>query len=108
MNDRAEVRSRALRVAEKIARLFLEEYSSGEYADELSTDRVTFFYYNTDFEAGLNNALFWELKRLDLWQRISNKDWDDAVKLSMETAYKEYVSSQESQDNDSPYSVDIN
>ena len=105
MNDESEVRSRTLKVAEKVAMSFLGEYCSGPYADELSTDRVTFFYYNTDFEAGLNNALFWELKRLDLWQRISNKDWDDAVKLSMETAYKEYVSSQ---GNDSTYSVDIN
>ena len=105
MNDKSEVRSMALKVAEQIAMSFLGEYSRGPYAEELSTDRVIFFYYNTDFEAGLNNALFWELKRLDLWQRISNKDWDDAVKLSMETAYKEYVSSQ---GRASTYSVDIN
>lgn len=42
-------------------------------------------------EAGLNNALFWELKRLGLWKKITNKDWDDAVKLSMKRAYKELV-----------------
>ncbi len=70
----------------------LDEYRNGPYANELSTDRERFFYFTRDFEAGLNNALFWELKRLGLWQRIRNRDWDNAVKLSMERAYEYLVS----------------
>lgn len=69
-DDYNEVRTLAMNTAKKVALSFLEEYSKGPYANELSTDRINFFYYNTDFEAGLNNALFWEFKRLDLWQNI--------------------------------------
>lgn len=97
LSKKSEVRQRALKTAEKVARSFLEEYRSGPYANELSTDRVKFFYYTTDFEAGLNNALFWEFKRLELWQEITDDDWDDVVKLSMEQAY-EYLVVLESQD----------
>lgn len=97
MRKKSEMRRRALKVAEKIAKSFLEEYRNGPYAEELSTDRVRFFYFTRDFEAGLNNALFWELKRLGLWQKIRNRDWDDALKLSMERAY-EYLVALESQD----------
>ena len=97
MRKKSELRHRALKAAEKIAKSFLEEYRNGPYAKELSTDRVRFFYFTRDFEAGLNNALFWEFKRLGLWQRIRNRDWDDAVKMSMERAYEHFVAL-ESQD----------
>ncbi len=89
-DDYNEVRTLAMNTAKKVALSFLEEYRKGPYAGELSTDRINFFYYNTDFEAGLNNALFWEFKRLDLWQNITNNDWDEAVKLAMNTAYEAF------------------
>ena len=97
MKKKSELRRRALKAAEKIAKSFLEEYRNGPYAEELSTDRVRFFYFTRDFEAGLNNALFWEFKRLGLWQRITNRDWDDAVKISMKRAY-DYLVALETQD----------
>ena len=89
-----DLKEEAMNTARKVAFSFLEEYRKGPYAGELSTDRIKFFYYNTDFEAGLNYALFTEFKRLDLWQNIEDDDWDNAVKLAMETAYSEFVCSQ--------------
>lgn len=41
MRKKSELRRRALKVAEKIAKSFLEEYRNGPYAEELSTDRVS-------------------------------------------------------------------
>ena len=64
---------------------------TGPYSEELSTDKLNFFMYNSDFEAYLNNALFWEFKRTDLWQNITNKDWDDSVSLAINTAFEAFV-----------------
>ena len=93
-DDYNELRTLAMNTAKKVALSFLEEYRKGPYGNELSPDRINFFYYNTDFEAGLNYALFTEFKRLDLWRNIEDDDWDNAVKLAMETAYNEFVCSQ--------------
>ena len=72
---------------------FLERYKNGPYANELSTDETNFFFYNNDFEAGLNNELFWEFKRLNLWLAIENDDWNEAVKVAMRTAYEAFKAS---------------
>ena len=92
-DDYDDVKNLAMKTAQKIALSFLERYKNGPYANELSTDETKFFFYNNDFEAGLNNELFWEFKRLKLWQAIENDDWDEAVKLAMRTAYEAFQAS---------------
>ncbi len=87
-DDCDDVKIFAMKTARKVALSFLERYKNGPYANELSTDETKFFFYNNDFEAGLNNELFWEFKRLNLWQAIENEDWDEAVKVAMRTAYE--------------------
>ena len=79
---------------------FLERYKNGPYGQELSADKTKFFFYNNDFEAGLNNELFWEFKRLNIWQEIENEDWDEAVKLAMQTAYEAFKASEKDQRNE--------
>ena len=92
-DDYNDVKILAMKTARKIALSFLERYKNGPYANELSTNETKFFFYNNDFEAGLNNELFWEFKRLKLWQAIENDDWDKAVKLAMRTAYEAFKAS---------------
>ncbi|MBR2207783.1 MAG: hypothetical protein IJ859_03145 [Synergistaceae bacterium] len=96
-NDYNDVKSLAMNTAKKIALSFLESYKNGLYANELSTDKTKFFFYNNDFEAGLNNELFWEFKKLNLWQVIENDDWDEVVKLAMQTAYEAFRASETDQ-----------
>ena len=96
-NNYDDVKKFAMMTAKKIALSFLEYYKNGPYANELSTDRTQFFFYNNDFEAGLNNELFWEFKRLNLWQTIENDDWDEVVKLAMQTAYEAFKASEKTQ-----------
>ena len=92
-DDYNDVKILAMKTAQEIALSFLERYRNGPYANELSMDETKFFFYNNDFEAGLNNELFWEFKRLKLWQAIENDDWDEAVKLAMRTAYEAFQAS---------------
>ena len=99
-NDYNNIKKFAMRTAKKIALSFLEYYKNGPYANELSTDETQFFFYNNDFEAGLNNELFWEFKKKDLWQIIENEDWDEAVKLAMQTAYEAFKASKECQEHE--------
>ena len=58
-DDCDDVKILAMKTAQKVALSFLERYKNGPYANELSTDEIKFFFYNNDFEAGLNNELFW-------------------------------------------------
>lgn len=95
--DCDDVKELAMRTAKKIALSFLERYRNGPYANELSTDKIQFFFYNNDFEAGLNNELFWEFKRLNLWQIIENNDWDEAVEFAMKIAYEAFKASEKTQ-----------
>ena len=97
VDDYKDVKSLAMNTAKRIALSFLESYRKGPYANELSTDKTKFFFYNNDFEAGLNNELFWEFKRLNLWQTIENDDWDEVVKLAMQTAYEALKASDKDQ-----------
>lgn len=83
-----DLRGKALNIARSLGSSSVKEYP---YPDELRTNREDFFMFNSDFAAYLNNALFWEFKRLGLWQNITNKDWDDVVKLGLETAYDTFI-----------------
>ncbi len=93
MVDVNKIKNLSKTTAEKIAISFLEKYKNSPYSNELSSDKIKFFFYNNDFEAGLNNELFWEFKRLDLWQKIDDNTWDEITKLAMNTAYKAFMAS---------------
>ena len=92
-NKYDNIKNLAMTTAKKIALSFLEKYKNSPYANELSNDKNKFFFYNNDFEAGLNNELFWEFKRLGLWQKISDDTWDKVTKLAMQTAYEAFTNS---------------
>lgn len=99
-DDNDDLKNFAMDTAKKIALSFLERYKNGPYCQELSADKVKFFFYNNDFEAGLNNELFWEFKRLNIWQEIENEDWDEAVRLAMQTAYEAFKASENAQESE--------
>lgn len=87
-SEESKLREKALNIARSLGASSLKEYP---YPQELRTNREEFFMFNSDFAAYLNNALFWEFKRLGLWQNITNKDWDDVVKLGLKTAYDTFI-----------------
>ena len=87
-SEESNLREKALNIARSLGASSLKEYP---YPQELRTNREEFFMFNSDFAAYFTNTMFWEFKRIDLWQNIRNKDWDDAVKIGLEAAYETLI-----------------
>lgn len=82
-----------LRIAQASARnvgiTFLNDYLKGYLAYELSTDKET-FSNDQDFRVGLLARLFYEYRMLDIWDKISEDDWDRMCELSVLSAFEEF------------------
>ena len=76
--------------ARKVGVGFLEEYLKEPFAQELSDDKET-FCDNQDFKVGLFAKLFYEFKRLKLWDEISNDDWEELCELCVTSAFDAFV-----------------
>jgi len=73
----------ARKCAQQVGRLYMDWYKDGSFSKELS-EKETDFLSDTDFRAGLTPCLFWEFKRLKLWNSIEDNDWDMSCDLSNE------------------------
>ncbi|MBR0220886.1 MAG: hypothetical protein IJQ63_03855 [Synergistaceae bacterium] len=76
----------ARKCAQQVGRLYMDWYKDGSFSKELS-EKETDFLSDTDFRAGLAPCLFWEFKRLKLWNSIDDNNWDISCDLAMKSAW---------------------
>ena len=79
----------AMQRAKKVGVTFLKEYLNSSLAQELSNNEED-FCNDEDFKVGLFAKLFYEYKKLDVWDEISDDDWDNLCNLSMSSAFEEF------------------
>ena len=76
--------------ARNVGITFLDEYLKGPFAQELSENKKNFLD-NHDFKVGLLSKLFYEFKKLGIWNEITDDDWDDMCNLTVSTAFQHFV-----------------
>lgn len=77
---------RAKNCAKQVGKLYMDWYREGPFFKELAEDKAIFLN-DSDFRAGLAPCLYWELKKLGLWNPIEDGDWETVCDLAMKSAW---------------------